>query len=79
MRFDCGESATEKRRRLSVWHKWFAWRPIRVKDHDCRWLEYIERRAEYLACGRMIMFDRWRYRDVGTKDIANISTYSEEL
>lgn len=29
--------------RLIVPHRWFAWRPVKVADGDCRWLEYIER------------------------------------
>lgn len=44
MKFDCGETFEEKRQRLEQWHPKFAWLPIRVTDHDCRWLEYVERR-----------------------------------
>jgi hypothetical protein len=28
-----------------TWHVWFAWYPVRIKDHDCRWLEKVERRG----------------------------------
>lgn len=28
-----------------TWHVWFAWHPVRIKDHDCRWLEKVERRG----------------------------------
>jgi hypothetical protein len=45
MRFDCGETAFEKKVRLSLWHKWFAWYPVKLSAHDCRWLEWVERRV----------------------------------
>ena len=32
---------------LTMWHPWFAWRPVRLQDHDCRWLEWVERRKEF--------------------------------
>lgn len=46
MRIDCGETAEEENRRLSEWHAWFAWHPVRVGSHDCRWLETIWRKRE---------------------------------
>jgi hypothetical protein len=36
MKFDCD--------RHYKWHKWFAWRPVRLGDSDCRWLEIVERK-----------------------------------
>lgn len=53
MRFDCGETWAEKAKRLSRWHRWFAWHPVEVGPHDCRWLEYVERRE------RVTMYDVW--------------------
>lgn len=47
MKFDCGPTWQEKRAAKEKWHRWFAWRPIRVDDHDCRWLEFIERRITW--------------------------------
>lgn len=44
MKYDCGETYVEKWDRLGQWHRWFAWRPVRVGLHDCRWWEYVERR-----------------------------------
>ena len=44
MKFDCGETALERAVRLGNWHRWFAWHPVFIADHDCRWLEYVERR-----------------------------------
>lgn len=40
MKFNC----TPKNFKL-IWHDWFAWRPVRVADNDCRWLETIARRG----------------------------------
>lgn len=45
MKFDCGEERQEKLDRLGAWHDWFAWRPVKVAPHDCRWLETVERRT----------------------------------
>ena len=51
MKFDCGETRKEKQVRLGQerirkeqWHKWFAWYPVRVGSHDCRWFEWVERK-----------------------------------
>ena len=32
-------------RKLTTWHRWFAWHPVRVGHKDCRWLEYVERKG----------------------------------
>lgn len=48
MKFDCGETHKEKNARLNVWHRWFAWYPVIISDHDCRWLEWVMRRGELL-------------------------------
>lgn len=44
MKFDCGETYNERRCRQGCWHQWFAWYPVKIKDHDCRWLEVVWRR-----------------------------------
>lgn len=50
MKLNCGPTKTERRRiarnHFCEWRRWFAWRPVRVGSGDCRWLEYVERRAE---------------------------------
>lgn len=74
MRFDCGETWEEEKARKRAWHKWFAWHPIMVKDHDCRWLEYVERSGKFWASWGDSGWN-WSYRDVGTADVPNISTY----
>lgn len=47
MKFNCGPSFAERHNRKQQWHKWFAWRPIRLNENDCRWLEYVERKINY--------------------------------
>jgi hypothetical protein len=64
MKFNCGPTWQEKRELEASWHPWFAWYPVRVGSHDCRWLEVIERkgtwngsRYNYAGCGL-----HWEYR-----------------
>lgn len=57
MKFKCGPTIAERAAKEKaeqeklhanfVWKPWFAWRPIKVGDGDCRWLEIIERRPWY--------------------------------
>lgn len=47
MKFDCGETVQEYIERTSNWHKHFCLFPVRIGPHDCRWLEYVERRCTY--------------------------------
>lgn len=46
MKFDCGETWYEKKERLSNWHPFFCLLPRKIADHDCRWLEYVERKGK---------------------------------
>jgi hypothetical protein len=43
------ERSELREERLSSWHKWFAWRPIRLSSnkHEVRWLGFIYRKGEY--------------------------------
>lgn len=43
MKLNCGPTPWEKWAASEKWHRWFAWRPVQVDSHDCRWLEYVER------------------------------------
>jgi hypothetical protein len=69
MKFRCGMPRTEKRRikrriekdYLSNWHCKFAWLPIRVGVHDCRWLENIERKGTWYN-SMLGGFWMWEYR-----------------
>ena len=47
MKFDCGETHEERKARLGQWHRWFAWHPAKLGDHDCRWLEVVDRKGTY--------------------------------
>ena len=56
MKVNCGKTWEEKRAAKEKWHKWFAWYPVRIGSHDCRWWETIERKGEYkllsdIECG----------------------------
>jgi hypothetical protein len=61
MKWDCGPDWPEKKAALEQWHRWFAWRPIRIDSHDCRWLEMIERRGELHAFAGEGWWE-WKYR-----------------
>lgn len=57
MRFDCDWKEN--------WHRKFAWLPIKVSKHDCRWLEYVERKGTYYfissVCGFVDGYT-WEYK-----------------
>jgi hypothetical protein len=50
MKFNCPKPETweQEKERKAQWHRWFAWYPVRVGE-DCRWLEFVEQRAEYVS------------------------------
>lgn len=56
MKFDCGETRLERQERREQWHKHFCWLPVKLGLHDCRWMEYVERR-DY---GHYFII--WKYR-----------------
>lgn len=33
--------------RRAKWHRWFAWRPVKVAPGDIRWMETIDRRGGF--------------------------------
>lgn len=45
--------ADERLKRISAWHLWFAWRPVRLSHSGCDangpwvWLEPVQRRLHY--------------------------------
>jgi hypothetical protein len=68
VRFDCGETYCEKVEREAKWHRWFAWRPVRIGSHDCRWLETVERRRDppgYFVSLYGPIKNIWEYRATG--------------
>lgn len=46
MKLNCGPTWEERVAAMGKWHPWFAWHPVRIGSHDCRWLETIERRGD---------------------------------
>ena len=64
MRFDCGETGEEWEERLSSWHTKFLWWPTKIGDHDCRWLEKINRKGTPRFCwGAEDQWD-WEYKEI---------------
>lgn len=61
MKFDCGPTPWEVFDAKQKWHSWFAWRPARIESHDCRWLEYVERKGTWHHI-YMHSWWSWEYR-----------------
>jgi hypothetical protein len=61
MKFNCGETRAEKRKRVGKWHLWFAWHPVCVGPHDCRWLEFVWRRGTW-EVGHRDAYWLWDYK-----------------
>lgn len=38
---------TRDRYALTLWHMWFAWRPVRLAGGSFAWLQYVHRRGGY--------------------------------
>ena len=75
MKFNCGKRTYAQRKKarqkaLKHWHKWFAWYPVRLGEHDCRWLEFVQRRGsikigyvmETEYCSEIKIW-YWRYKE----------------
>lgn len=70
MKINCGPSPEAKRAakeaaeqaetlRQREWHDFFTWKPLRLGENDCRWLETIERRSvfvEHIPAGPRYVF-----------------------
>jgi len=63
MKFNCGESWEYEKLRLENWHEWFAWRPVRVGNRDCRWLEKVQRKGKYTYYGIDSCW-LWEYKEI---------------
>ena len=63
MKFDCGPTWEEKVEAKSKWHRCFAWFPVRIASHDCRWLEVVERKGKRSG----MMDPAWAYEYRGVK------------
>lgn len=81
MKFKCGKTTEEivtrwnkefdkKYKPYIEWHRHFAWLPVTVdtSKHECRWLEWVERKAVYSKRGFDEIswndFHRWEYRTI---------------
>lgn len=67
MKFDCDKRADRialRYLRRSEWHRWFAWYPVRLGPHDCRWLEWVECKGTYWHAYDSDGWD-WKYRPIG--------------
>jgi len=51
----------QKYEKVRKWHRWFAWRPICLKQY-CYWLVFIERRADPILWRQRKEIQYW-YRD----------------
>lgn len=65
MQFDCGPTSEEKESAREQWHNWFAWYPVRIGRHDCRWLEVIRRKG-MLHCGYEGRYWTYKYKVIKT-------------
>ncbi len=59
MKIDCGETYAEWDTRTRQWHPFFAILPRQVGSHDCRFLEWIERRR---VVWNAYWAEEWEYR-----------------
>ena len=64
MRVNCGPSTKEKRQAKEDWHRWFAWRPVLVGEHDCRWLEFVMRKGTFYRIPGYAVLE-YKYKEIG--------------
>jgi hypothetical protein len=68
MKWIDGLTWSEKQRRKKIWHRWFAWYPIRIGEtedgHKIKiWLQYIWRKG-YHSRSWEYSFWTWEYAEV---------------
>lgn len=54
-----------RREKLSSWHKWFAWRPVRLEHdkHEVRWLGWILRKGRICYDVEHCQYWDWKYAE----------------
>ena len=53
-----------------VWHKWFAWHPVRIQGDELVWLEYVQRwHSSTAQCP-------WQYKEF--RENSGVTTYEED-
>ncbi len=71
MKFNCSKRSWDQKkearmRALKLWHRYFAWFPVRIGRYNCCWLEFIQRKGKYIC---IYDFDHsrtswlWRYKE----------------
>ena len=58
----------ERKGRITNWHRWFAWYPVRCKDGKTRWLTFIERKIRWY--NRWREYGEWEHRKADTNEIS---------
>ena len=72
------ETAKEKHIRLTNWHEWFAWRPVRLYNYDTTVEDLIDTRSIVWCEVIMRKFNRHKQRLYATKEDAILSKLAEE-
>ena len=67
MKFDCGPTPLEKHNAKEQWHDWFAWHPVRLGSHDCRWMETVQRKGKFQFDSQGGGYN-WKYKTSLTRD-----------
>lgn len=69
MKWINGETWKHKLARLSEWHSWFAWYPIKIRaTEDGHWIkiwgETILRKGSYVVGDDMDTWWNWEYKEI---------------
>jgi hypothetical protein len=69
MKLNCDKLRQARRKRMQAeceWEPWFAWFPVRIREGDCRWLEYVERKRWWshsdIVWASAWATTKWEYR-----------------
>jgi hypothetical protein len=38
-----------RRLRRQKWHRWFAWKPVRIENDQMAWLQYVSRKYTFFG------------------------------
>ena len=72
------ETAEEKHTRITNWHEWFAWRPVRLYTYDVTSEHLIDTRNIVWCETVMRKFNRHKQRLYATKEDAILSKLAED-
>jgi len=51
-------------RDTTLWHRWFAWFPVRINDEQLLWLEYVHRKEIPKTYATYDDWTRYEYRTI---------------